>query len=252
MKHTSPSVTKWCILLSNTLMLKFNFPLKIFSMHMRKATLQKTVVYFTAVVTECSVIIEMLFFFPPPSVFFFFSISSSFFLLCPGSLHKLSALMVYSFYSTFGLLSVHVVCLYASQLFSARDLPHGFICYGECFLPYQWTTSPGKRSIFFSTSVNFFFFFLNRKLNQKKIDCPSLPITLQNTAILQIIAEFKLQNDWYSLFIWLCMFILWMGKGDWVLWFNCDFLQHVSWQAEQHCYISNFWIKTCKAVSCLW
>lgn len=193
------------------------------------------------------------FFFPPSiSFFFFFFISSSFFLLCPGSLHKLSALMVYSFYSTFGLLSVHVVCLYASQLFSARDLPHGFICYGECFLPYQWTTSPGKRSIFFSTSVNFFFFFLNRKLNQKKIDCPSLPITLQNTAILQIIAEFKLQNDWYSLFIWLCMFILWMGKGDWVLWFNCDFLQHVSWQAEQHCYISNFWIKTCKAVSCLW
>lgn len=142
---------------------------------MRKAMLKKTAVYFTAVVTECSVIIETkCFFFFCPS--FFLISSSSFFFLCPGSLHRFPALVVYSFHSTFGLLSVHIVCLYASQLFSACDLSHGFICQDQCLLPYRWTTSPGRCFIFFS--ITFFFFKqTNKNLSQKS----QLPILANHT-----------------------------------------------------------------------
>lgn len=42
------------------------------------------------------------------------------------------------------------------------------------------------------------------------------------------VTEFKLQSDWYVPLLWLCMFILCVGREEGVLWINSDFLQCVS------------------------
>lgn len=131
-------------------------------MHMRKAMLKKTAVYFTAVVTECSVIIETKCFFFFAHHFFSFHLPLSSF----------SALALYIGFLLWW--CIPSIPLLACFLFTLSVyMPLSF---DQCLLPYRWTTSPGRCFIFFS--ITFFFFKqTNKNLSQKS----QLPILANHT-----------------------------------------------------------------------
>lgn len=82
---------------------------------------------------------------------------------------------------------------------------------------------------FFPTCLFFLFFWKQavRSKPKKSIahPCKSHHKTLQ---FYKQVTEFKLQSDWYLPLLWLCMFILCVGREEGVLWINSDFLQCVS------------------------
>lgn len=213
MKHTSPTAIKWCTPWKCP-KAKINLsPKKLQHLDRRKAMLQKAVVHFTAKTPSILSLLKQNF-------FFFITFSSH---LLPFSILLLCVVFLLWWYipspryfwlllySTSSVHASHLFCLFVKSCMGPSVMD-SLLCPTDV-LPLQEMVRLLLLFLFPHMPL------LKPEVRSKLKKSTSHPCKSHHKPLqfYKQVTEFKLQSDWHFLLFWLCLFILWVGRGSFVI-----------------------------------